>query len=52
MDLLRLTPEIQGKILSLTDPLHRRPVTERMLRPIGAIAEPPEQVREFHKILF
>jgi len=49
LDLLRLAPEIQEKILTLTDPLHRRPVTERMLRPIGAIADHPDQIREFRK---
>ena len=51
LDLLRLAPEIQEKILTLTDPLHRRPVTERMLRPIGAIANQHDQLREFHKFL-
>ena len=51
LDLLRLAPEIQEKILTLTDPLRRRPVTERMLRPIGAIANQHDQLREFHKFL-
>jgi len=51
LDLLRLAPEIQEKILTLTDPLHRRPVTERMLRPIGAIANQHDQLREFHKFM-
>ena len=51
LDLLRLAPEIQEKILTLTDPLHRRPMTGRMLRPIGAIANQHDQLREFHKFL-
>jgi len=51
MGLLRLAPEIREKILSLPDTLHRPPVTERMLRPIGAIADQHDQVREFHRFL-
>jgi len=51
MGMLRLVPEIRGKILSLPDTLHRPPMTERMLRPIGAIANQHDPLREFHKFL-
>jgi len=49
MGMLRLAPEILEKILSLPDTLHRPPMKERMLRPIGAIADHPDQIREFQK---
>ena len=49
MGLLRLAPEIQGKILALPDDFHSSSVTERILRPIGAIADQRNQVREFHR---
>ena len=49
MGMLRLAPEIREKILSLPYTLHRPPMTERMLRPIGAIADHPDQIREFQK---
>jgi hypothetical protein len=51
MGMLRLAPEIREKILSLPDILHRPPMTERMLRPIGAIANQHDPLREFHKFL-
>jgi len=51
MGLLRLAPDIQDKILTPLGTLHRRPVTERMLRPIEAKADQRNQVREFHKFL-
>ncbi len=51
MGMLRLAPEIQDKILNSPATLPYRPVTERMLRPIGSIADQREQVREFHKFL-
>jgi hypothetical protein len=51
MGLLRLAPEIQERILISPDTLDRRPVTERILRPIGAIADQRDQVREFHRFL-
>ncbi len=47
MSLLRLTPEIKERILSLPDTLHRSVVTERMLRPIGAIPDYRDRLREF-----
>jgi len=51
MGLLRLAPEIRGKILALPDDFHSSSVTERILRPIGAIADQRNQVREFHRFL-
>jgi hypothetical protein len=51
MGMLRLAPDIQEKILTSPHSLHRRPVTERMLRPIGAIADHRDQLREFNKNL-
>ena len=49
LGLLRLAPEIQEKILSSPGTLHHRLVTERLLRPIGAIADHRDQMREFQK---
>lgn len=49
--LLRLAPEIQQHILSMPDIAGRSPITERMLRPIGAIADPRNQLREIPKLL-
>ncbi len=49
MGLLRLAPEIREKILTSPGTLHHRPVTERMLRPIGAIADHSDQILEFQK---
>ena len=51
MGLLRLAPEIREKILTSAGTFQRRPVTERMLRPIGAIPDQRDQVREFHRFL-
>lgn len=51
MGMLRLAPEIQGQILSMPDAVGRPPVTERILRPIGVIADQRDQLREFHKFL-
>ena len=51
MGLLRLAPEIREKILSSAGTFQRRPVTERMLRPIGAIKEQRDQFREFNRFL-
>jgi hypothetical protein len=51
MGLLRLAPEIQEKILTPAGTFHSRPVTERMLRPIGAIADQHEQLQEFSRLL-
>jgi hypothetical protein len=51
MGMLKLPPEIQERILSLPDTLNRPSVTERMLRPIRAITNSRDQVREFQQIL-
>jgi hypothetical protein len=50
MGMLRLAPLIQEKIFTSPGTLHSRPVTERMLRPIGAIANQHEQLREFNRL--
>ena len=51
MGMLRLAPEVQKQIKSLPDIAGRSPVTERMLRPIGAIADQCDQLQEFHRFL-
>lgn len=51
MGMVRLAPEIQEKILTPAGTFHSRPVTERMLRPIGAIANQHEQLQEFNRLL-
>jgi hypothetical protein len=51
MGMLRFAPEIQEKILSTPNAVRRSPVTERVLRPIAAISNCHNQVREFHKLL-
>jgi hypothetical protein len=48
--LMRLHPEIRENILSTPDAAHRRPITERGLRPLGSIADYRNQIREFHKL--
>jgi hypothetical protein len=50
MGLIRLAPEIRKHILSMPDVDHRPPVTERMLRPVIAVMDCDDQVREFHKL--
>jgi hypothetical protein len=49
MGMLRLAPAIQEHILTTADSLHRPPVTERMLRSLGTMADSRDQVREFEK---
>ena len=51
MGMLRLAPEIQEKILTSSGFPHCHPVTERLLRPIGAIPDQRDQVREFNRFL-
>jgi hypothetical protein len=51
MGMLRLAPLFQEKIFTSPGTLHSRPVTERMLRPIGAIANQQEQLQEFNRLL-
>ena len=52
MGMLRLAPEIQERILSMSRTTRRPIVTERMLHPIRATTDHQEQLREFHKFLF
>jgi len=51
MGMLRLAPEIQGKILSMPDAVDRPPITERILRPIELISDCGDQLRKFHNLL-
>jgi hypothetical protein len=51
MGMLRLSPEIREKILSMPDIVRRPPISERRLRPIGAIADERDQLREFQRFL-
>ena len=51
MGMLRLAPEIQGQILPTPVAVRRPLITERVLRPIGAIADQRDQLREYHKLL-
>jgi len=51
MGMPRLAPLIQEKIFTSPGTLHSRPVTERMLRLIGAIANQHEQLQEFNRLL-
>ncbi len=49
MGMLRLAPQIQEQILSMPDGVYRSPVTERMLRPITAITDCRDRLREFRR---
>ena len=49
LGMLRRAPESQEKILTPLGTLHRRPMTKRMLRPIVALADHLDQIREFQK---
>lgn len=49
LGLLHLAPEIQEKILASPGTITCPPVTERMLRPIGAIKDHRDQLQEFQK---
>jgi hypothetical protein len=51
MGLMRLAPEIQEHLLSMPNCIRRPSVSERMLRPIGTIADSRAQVLQFHKLL-
>ena len=51
MGMLRLATKIQKHILSLPDDDTGPSVTERALRPIAAITDQRDQLREFHKIM-
>ena len=50
MGMLRLAPEIQQQILSMPEIARRPPVTERSLRPVRAINDRHDQLREFQKL--
>ena len=47
MGMLRLAPEIQEHILTMLDILRRPSISERMLRPVAAIDDYGDQIREF-----
>ena len=49
--MLRLAPEIQQHILSMSDTVHRTPVTERALRPVAQLDDSSSKLREFQKTL-
>jgi len=51
MGMLNLVPEIRENILSMPKAVGRSSVTERVLRPITALTDPCDQLREFHKLL-
>jgi hypothetical protein len=50
MDLLRLAPEIQQRILSLPDMVSRPAITERVLRPIAQIEDATDQKAKFQQL--
>jgi hypothetical protein len=47
--MLRLAPKIQEKALSMPDGNNRVPLSERMLRSLGTIADQCDQLRKFHE---
>jgi hypothetical protein len=51
LGMLHLAPEIREKILSMPKAVHRPQITERVLRPICAISNFRDQLREFHRVL-
>ncbi|MBI4241827.1 MAG: hypothetical protein HY613_08930 [Candidatus Rokubacteria bacterium] len=51
MNLLRLTPEVQERLLWLEDQKAVRFFSEHRLRPLNQIEDPKRQVREFQKLL-
>jgi len=51
MGMLNLAPGIRGDILSTPNTIPQSTVTERVLRPIAAITDHHDQVREFFKLL-
>lgn len=51
MNLLRLAPEVQERLLGLEDPKAVRFFSEHRLRPLIPIADPRRQLREFQKML-
>lgn len=51
MGMLRLAPEIQERILSMSDGVGRASLTERILRPFGTIADQRDQILKFQRFL-
>jgi hypothetical protein len=51
MALLRLAPEIQAHILSMPDEARRPAITERALRPISQMEDPPDQKAKFQELV-
>ena len=51
MNLLRLAPEVQDRLLGLEDPKEVQFFSERRLRPLIPIEDPRRQLREFQKML-
>src|SRR3990170_4448639 len=50
MGMLRLPSEIREKILSMPDIVRRPSISERMLRPIAAMGDSGDPLREFRKL--
>jgi len=51
MGMGQLAPEIQKHILFMPNSNGRPPISERILRPIGTIADSRSQILEFHNLL-
>jgi len=51
LGMLRLAPEIQNRIVTLPKSVRPSSVTERLIRPITAITDYHDQIREFQKLL-
>lgn len=51
MGMLRLAPAIQEQILSMPDCKGRAPISDRMIRTVGTIADQRGQLREFQKFM-
>ena len=51
LGMLRLAPEIQNRIVTLPKSVRPSSVTERYIRPITAITDYHDQIREFQKLL-
>ena len=51
MSLLRLTPEIQGRVLSMPAMARRPAVTERALQPIAQLENVTDQKARFEELI-
>lgn len=51
MRMLRLAPQIQEQILTMSHGICRPSISGRLLRPVTAITGCHDQVREFHRVL-